>query len=404
MLTFVLVWMVVLVRGRVLMLGRRVGLHGRGNRSSPPNLSDQHPPTDRQDAQRGDQGRGSHDHIRWQDIGRSDHDRREHEDPDRVRQADGQAKSKRVEGRAPCPNEIRRHQGLAVARGQGMAGTQGSRGHDGQQQDERGQVRFPKDRRQLPADPAGDRGPSYGCGRRRGSRRDRADRIGIGDIEDGRGYRRVGQRIHGDDRVGQRSGEEICRIGRQSRGGAGRAKFAIHCAQGHAVSHHDHLAPAQAVQPSRVGEGDSRRRVRGQLHGQHGLEDARQAQRRETTGPQREGESCLLQRQGKWRFTVHGQREPDREFAAAGLGAGPEFCIDYFTVIVQVDRLATLEGGDLGFVDDNVQQDTVGLDADAGVVVDGEVAQRMGHRGGDRTHQHGGHGKHGREQPSAARG
>ena len=49
-----------------------------------------------------------------------------------------------------------------------------------------------------------------------------------------------------------------------------------------------------------------------------------------------------------------------------------------FAVLVRVERLARLERRDLGLVDDEVEGDPVGFDPEPRVVVDREVAERVG--------------------------
>ena len=70
------------------------------------------------------------------------------------------------------------------------------------------------------------------------------------------------------------------------------------------------------------------------------------------------------------------ERRRRRPPAGVGLGVGD------LAVAVGVEVEACLEGRDLGLVDDDVEEDPVRLDADPGVVVDREVAERVG--GGER--------------------
>ena len=67
-----------------------------------------------------------------------------------------------------------------------------------------------------------------------------------------------------------------------------------------------------------------------------------------------------------------------------GLGPGDP------AVVVAVDRLAGLEGGDLGHVDHVVDDQPVGPDPEPAVGVDGEVPEGVGGRPGRPGHQQGG--------------
>ena len=75
---------------------------------------------------------------------------------------------------------------------------------------------------------------------------------------------------------------------------------------------------------------------------------------------------------------VDRQRERRRQLLAGGAATGIGLGVGDLAVAVGVEVEPRLEGGDLGLVDDDVEQDPVGLDADAGVVVDREVAERVG--------------------------
>ena len=67
-------------------------------------------------------------------------------------------------------------------------------------------------------------------------------------------------------------------------------------------------------------------------------------------------------------------RRPSQQHLAAGVDLG----VGDLAVTVGVEVESRLEGRDLRLVDDDVEEDPVGLDAQAGVVVDGEVAERVG--------------------------
>ena len=81
------------------------------------------------------------------------------------------------------------------------------------------------------------------------------------------------------------------------------------------------------------------------------------------------------------RVAVDAQRERRRERLAGGDAPGVGLGVGDLAVAVGVEVEARLEGRDLRLVDDDVEQDPVGLDPDPGVVVDREVAERV--RGGD---------------------
>ena len=84
-----------------------------------------------------------------------------------------------------------------------------------------------------------------------------------------------------------------------------------------------------------------------------------------------------------------------RELLAGGASAGVGLGVGDLAVAVGVEVELRLERGDLGLVDDDVEEDPVGLDADPRVVVDREVAERVG--GGQRgNEQHGGQADAGR--------
>ena len=69
---------------------------------------------------------------------------------------------------------------------------------------------------------------------------------------------------------------------------------------------------------------------------------------------------------------VVGQRSAGRH--AAGLQLG----VRDLAILVRVERLPRLEGRDLGLVDDEIEGDPVGFDPEPRVVVDREIAERVG--------------------------
>ena len=114
---------VLVVVGRGMGVCRRQGrrhCHARGPPSTP--LAVEHPATDDHDRDGRHDRRGAHDEVGRQDIGGPDDHGGKHEDPDRVREADREAKSQGMGWRPARADEIGRHQRLAVARRQGVAG------------------------------------------------------------------------------------------------------------------------------------------------------------------------------------------------------------------------------------------------------------------------------------------
>jgi hypothetical protein len=75
---------------------------------------------------------------------------------------------------------------------------------------------------------------------------------------------------------------------------------------------------------------------------------------------------------------VDGQAEQSALRLAGRPGSRRRFGIGHVAVAVLIDLLALLEGGDLGHVDDDIEADLVRRDGDPGVVVDREVAERVG--------------------------
>ena len=158
-----------------------VGVRRRAQAPPTPALAEQHPATDRHDRDGGDDRRRADDRVRRQEPLRADHDRRQHEDPERVRDRHRQPESGGVERRPARPDEVGRHERLAVAGRQGVPGPERARGQDRDQQHDRRQVGRAEDRRQLAAGHAArDRGDGRcrdddrwraadrpaGCGRR----------------------------------------------------------------------------------------------------------------------------------------------------------------------------------------------------------------------------------------------
>ena len=152
-------------------------------------------------------------------------------------------------------------------------------------------------------------------------------------------------------------------------GGAGLGR-----GQGHAGTGRDDLAPAEPVRERCIGEVDTvtgrERRI------ERGRELAHDAHRVQATDAVREGEPCLVEGERAPR-SVNGERQARLERRAGRRAPGVGFGVGDLAVAVGVEAEACLEGRDLRLVDHDVEQDPVGLDPNAGVVVDGEVAERM---------------------------
>ena len=73
---------------------------------------------------------------------------------------------------------------------------------------------------------------------------------------------------------------------------------------------------------------------------------------------------------------VVGQRSAGRHAACFELG------VRDLAILVRVERLPRLEGRDLGLVDDEIEGDPVGFDPEPRVVVDREIAERVGEHDG----------------------
>ena len=96
----------------------------RSARATATDLAGEHPPADREDRHRRDhRGNPDHDVGRQHALGAHD-ERREHEDPERVRDRHRQPEADRVERRPARADEVGRHQRLAVPRRQRMTGAE----------------------------------------------------------------------------------------------------------------------------------------------------------------------------------------------------------------------------------------------------------------------------------------
>ncbi len=151
-------------------------------------------------------------------------ERRQHEDPDGVRHAHRQPESDRMERPAARADEVRRHQRLAMPRGQGMARTEGGRRQQRHEQDHGRQVGRAEDRWQVPG-PDATRHAGHGHGARDRTRRRRCARLGrhacpvdrarVRDIE-WRQRRSAQRRDHRHRGLGERPREQVGRVARST--------------------------------------------------------------------------------------------------------------------------------------------------------------------------------------------
>ena len=95
-------------------------------------------------------------------------------------------------------------------------------------------------------------------------------------------------------------------------------------------------------------------------------------------------------------------RDPRRSSQRA-YATGLDLLVGDLAVRVGVEVEACLEGRDLGLVDDDIEQDPVRLDAHARVVVDREVAERVGERDGGHEDGRDRRGQRGAENGSVER-
>ncbi len=108
-----------------------------------------------------------------------------------------------------------------------------------------------------------------------------------------------------------------------------------------------------------------------------------ETERREAARARREGHRMTVRhRRHRDRRTVAGEVEIGDQGVAGRCRPGHALVVADAAVPVGVHRLPLLEGGDLRHVDDDLEVDRVAGDGQAGVVVDREVAEGMGARGG----------------------
>ena len=156
---------------------------------------------------------------------------------------------------------------------------------------------------------------------------------------------------------------------------------------------HD-LAPAEPVRVRgvrvrqvRAGRDRSRERHR---------EAAHQAHRREPAHAGREGQARPRRGPMAWRFPSRASASDGASDIAGGHASRVRLVVGDLAVAVRIEVEACLERRDLRLVDDDVEQDALGLDPDPGVVVDREVAERMrGRDGGQQQHGQRGEGEGG---------
>jgi hypothetical protein len=115
---------------------------------------------------------------------------------------------------------------------------------------------------------------------------------------------------------------------------------------------------------------------------ERGGHDALEAQGRQPARPAREGDGGRPAGRQRQRPAVEGGAQPGGQPPAFAVAPGGRLVVADPAVVVAVDRLAGLEGGDLGHVEHVVDQQPVGLDPQAAVEVDGEVPERVGGRRG----------------------
>ena len=169
-----------------------------------------------------------------------------------------------VERRSPGPDQVGRHQGLAVAGRQGMARTERGGRQERHEQHDRRQVRGPEDRRQLAtADAAGDRGAGDWRRHRRDDRRRRGGSRSAGRWRSPRHRRRAaashpgsrtaasvgppGVTTRATPRSSSACAQQVRRVGGQPRRGARRPQLTGARRKCHAGSVDDDLAPAEPI-------------------------------------------------------------------------------------------------------------------------------------------------------------
>ena len=341
---------------------------------TPAQLADQHPRADRHDAGRRQEWRRSHDEVRAEQALRADDHRGKGEDSERVRGAHRQPEADRVHGRPARADQVGGHQRLAMARGQGVRCPQARGRRQREQQHEGRQVGSLEQGRDLAADAAGngrqgtralDRGGIGGCGFDR-------TRVGDGDRWELRPSGR-----HGDDHalVGEGVVEPISRVRLEPVRDAAVAQLALDRRDRHPRAFDHDLAPAEPPGVRGVRELDVRAR-RNRCR-EAGLEDAHETERRQAANARAEldagGRQLRLHRRAlDGEVQVVGQRSAGRHATRLQLG------VRDLPVLVRVECLTRLERRDLGLVDDEIEGDAVGFDAQSRVVVDREIAERVG--------------------------
>ncbi len=306
----------------------------------------------------------------------------------------GQPEPGGVPDRPSRPDEIGRHERLAVPGCQGVPGAQGHGEEDRGQDDQRRQLGAAeqvgdvahasrhhgrrngrrcagRDRRRRR------RSRRSGRARGRGGDRGAADRRRIG-CREGRGP--GAWSADGEDDAGDIEG-----LGQPILGISGQPARDVDIGRGGvagdrldplAVPDDHHLAPADPLRVRAVLEGDgggaeAARHLRAPLaHDPHGRHAARPGGELQAGGMQFQ----VHRPAARVEVQLAAQVEARRLAGRIGLAIG------HFAVPVGVDRQSLLERRDLGEVDDHVHVDRVGLDPQRGVVVDREVPERMSRR------------------------
>ena len=257
-------------------------------------LAKQQPGANREDGQPGHDRSDRVEQLRGHVADLEDH-RREQDDPERVGDGHRQAQGDRMERGPARADEVSAHQGLAVAGGQGMAGSQHQGCQERGDQDERGDRRASDEAGDVDSDDPPERlpsrcriasargterstaasGPVDGCA---SAARDPAGRSvrrrGSGSVwrrRRGQGIRRLDVRCHGPARLASNVTSLTARgrgMSLAGRGGAGskpRWEGQVAKPRVTPLPVHDDLVPADPTGAGRVVEADrgARRVVRG---------------------------------------------------------------------------------------------------------------------------------------------
>ncbi len=204
-------------------------------------------------------------------------------------------------------------------------------------------------------------------------------RFRVGDGE-GRELRAARRGTEDESGVGQRRRDQVGRVGRESMRHARVAHEAVDRSERDTGAVGHDLAPADPLGERSIGVADLDAGV-GDRRRQHRFEGTDLAHRREAADTRRERQP-RLERLEPQRRTPGRQVDRARDRPASSHPAGVDLVVGHRAVAVEVEALARLERGDLGLVDNDIEQHAIGFDANLGVVVDREVAEWM--RRGDR--------------------